>query len=64
MCRGNKALNNIADIKTLIIFILIADIVGGVIYASKGNIVGIFNCVSWAVVSGFILMNLGKIFSK
>jgi hypothetical protein len=45
------------DIRILIICILAADILGGIIYAAKGNIVGIFNCISWSVVA--VLGRLG-----
>ncbi|MFH0702633.1 MAG: hypothetical protein V2B14_03735 [bacterium] len=55
-------MDNIKDTKMLIICILITDIIGGIIYLAKGDIVGIFNCVSWAVIAAFILMNLKKIF--
>jgi len=57
-------LSDIKDIKILIICILVADIVGGLIYGVKGNIVGIFNCISWAVVSAFVLYNFKSIFNK
>lgn len=61
---GEIILGEIKDVKVLIICILVADILGGLIYGAKGNVVGIFNCISWAVVSGFILLNFNKIFSK
>ena len=61
---GEMNLGEIKDVRVLIICILVADILGGLIYGAKGNVVGIFNCISWAVVSGFILINFNKIFSK
>ena len=50
------------DIKMLVVCILVADVMGGMIYGAKGNIVGIFNCISWAVVAIFILVNFNKFF--
>ncbi|MDD3014129.1 MAG: hypothetical protein PHC34_10540 [Candidatus Gastranaerophilales bacterium] len=54
-------MSDIKDIKMLIICILVADILGGVIYGVKGNIVGIFNCISWSVVAAFVLFNFKNI---
>jgi dihydrodipicolinate synthase/N-acetylneuraminate lyase len=59
--RRNK-LAETNDIKMLVVCILVADVMGGMIYGAKGNIVGIFNCISWAVVAIFILVNFNKFF--
>ncbi|MDD3149882.1 MAG: hypothetical protein PHV68_03530 [Candidatus Gastranaerophilales bacterium] len=55
-------MKNIEDVKTLIILIIIADVIGGLIYGSKGDMVGIFNCVAWAVIAGFVLANFDSVF--
>jgi len=47
---GDLKVSNINDIRTLVICILVADILGGFIYGAKGNIVGLFNCISWSVI--------------
>jgi len=55
-------LSEVKDIKMLVICILVADILGGVVYGTKGNIVGLFNCVSWSVIAAFVLFNFKNIF--
>lgn len=57
-------MNNISQTKMLIVFILVANILGGLIYFFKSNLVGIFNCVSWAVVASFILFNFDTVFNQ
>ena len=58
---GEWELKDIEDIKYLIIFVLIADVIGTFIYLSKGNTVGVFNCISWCVIATFVLMNYNKV---
>ena len=57
-------MDNTEDIKIFILFVLIVDLIGVLIYIAKGNYVGIFNCLAWAVLSGVVLLNFNKIFLK
>ena len=56
-------MENIQEVKGLIILIMIANVLGGLIYSTKGDHVGIFNCIAWAVIATFVLANFDNLFN-
>jgi len=57
-------LDNKEDVKVFIGLLFVANLIGALVYIAKGNNVGIFNCISWSVIAGYILANFNKVFAE